>query len=75
MENNSILRPLLLDMGVEAWRRVVEDLDFECAETAAYLTYRDTKTVIENLTKAKVSKHRIHSCVQKVGSFIDARAK
>jgi len=71
LENGSILRPLLLDMGVEPWKRVVEDLDFECAETATYLTYRDSKTVIENLTKAKVSKHRIHSCVQKVGSFID----
>lgn len=71
LENKSILRPLLLDMGVEPWQRVVEDLDFECAETATYLTYRDTKTVIENLTKAKVSKHRIHSNVQKVGAFID----
>ena len=71
LENKSILRPLLLDMGVEPWQRVVEDLDFECAETATYLTYRDTKTVIENLTKAKISKHRIHSNVQKVGSFID----
>jgi transposase-like protein len=71
LENKSILRPLLLDMGVKPWQRVVEDLVFECAETATYLTYRDTKTVIENLTKAKVSKHRIHSCVQKVGAFID----
>ncbi|MBS7614655.1 transposase [Candidatus Bathyarchaeota archaeon] len=71
VENGSILRPFLLDIGVEPRKRVVEDLDFECAETATYLTYRDTKTVIENLTKAKVSKHRIHSSVQKIGSFID----
>jgi len=71
LENDSILRPLLLYVGIEPWKRVVDDLDFECAEIATYLTYRDSKTVIENLTKAKVSKHRIHSYVQKVGSFID----
>jgi transposase-like protein len=71
LENGSILRPFLLYIGLEPWKRIVEDLDFECAETASYLTYRDSKTVIENLTKAKVSKHRIHSCVQKVGAFID----
>ena len=71
LENESILRPLLLDIGLEPWKRIVEDLVFECAETATYLTYRDSKTVIENLTKAKVSKHRIHAYVQKVGSFID----
>lgn len=71
LENESILRPFLLDIGVEPRKRVVEDLDFECAETATYLTYRDSKTVIENLTKANVSKHRIHTYVQKIGSFID----
>jgi len=71
LENESILRPLLLDIGLEPWKRIVNDLDFECAETASILTYRDSKTVIENLTKAKVSKHRIHSYVQKVGAFID----
>jgi len=74
-ENESILRPLLLDMGVEPCKRIVEDLDFECTETATYLTYRDSKTVIENLTKAKVSKHRIHSCVQKVGAYIDKKRR
>jgi len=58
-------------MGVEPKKRIVNDLDLECAETATYLTYRDTKTVIENLTKAKVSRHRIHSCVQKIGAYID----
>ena len=26
---------------------------------------------MESLTKARVSKHRIHSCVQRVGAFID----
>lgn len=71
LENGSILRPFLLYIGLEPWKRIVDDLDFECAETATYLTYRDSKTVIENLTKAKVSKHRIHTCVQKVGAFID----
>jgi transposase-like protein len=71
LENGSILRPFLLYIGLEPWKRIVEDLDFECAETAAILTYRDSKTVIENLTKAKVSKHRIHSYVQKVGAFIN----
>ena len=58
-------------MGVEPKKRIINDLDLECAETATYLTYRDTKTVIENLTKAKVSRHRIHSCVQKIGAYID----
>ena len=53
-ENGSILRPFLLYIGVEPKRRIVDDLVFECAETATYLTYRDSKTVIENLTKAKV---------------------
>jgi len=38
---------------------------------ATYLTYRDSKTVIEALTKAEVSKHRIHSYVQRVGTFVD----
>ena len=71
LENGSILRPLLLYVGIEPWKRVVDDLDFECAETATYLTYRDSKAVIENLTKAEVSKHRIHSYVQKVGAFIE----
>jgi len=70
LEDGSILRPLLLDVGVEPWKRVVEDLDFECAETATYLTYRDSKTVIENLTKARVSKHRIRACAQRVGALI-----
>jgi len=45
--------------------KVVDDLDFECADAATYLTYRDSKTVIEALTKAEVSKHRIHSYVQR----------
>jgi len=44
---------------------------FECAETATYFKYRDSKTVIKNLMKAKVSKHRIRTYIQKVGAFID----
>ena len=75
LENESILRPLLLHIGVTPWKRIVSDLDFECAEAATYLTYRDAKTVIETLTKAKVSKHRIHACVQKVGAFIDTERR
>ena len=75
LENEAILRPLLLDIGLEPWKRIVEDLVFECAETASILTYRDSKTVIENLTKAKVSKHRIHAYVQKVGSFIEGERR
>jgi transposase-like protein len=75
LENGSILRPFLLYIGLEPWKRIVNDLDFECAETAAILTYRDSKTVIENLTKAKVSKHRIHAYVQEVGSFIDEKRR
>jgi len=71
LENGSIMRPFLLYIGLEPRKRVVEDLVFECAEAATYLTYRDSKTVIENLTKANVSKHRIHTYVQTVGAFID----
>ena len=36
-----------------------------------YLTYRDSKTVIESLTKAKVSRHRVHGYVQKVGRYVE----
>lgn len=43
--------------GLGPRKRVVHDLVLECAEAAAYLTYRDSKTVIENLTKTRVSKH------------------
>jgi len=71
LENGSIPRPFLLYIGLEPWKRIVNDIDFECAETATYLTYRDSKTVIENLTKAEVSRHRIHTYVQTIGSFID----
>jgi transposase-like protein len=71
VENGSVMRPLLLYIGLEPRKRVVDDLVLECAETATYLTYRDSKTVIQNLTNAKASKHRIHSCVQKVGAFIE----
>lgn len=70
-ESGCILRPLLLYFGVEPRKRIIEDLVFECAETATYMTYRDSKTVIENLTWAEVSKTRIHGCVQKVGSFMN----
>jgi hypothetical protein len=70
-ESGGIMRPLLLYVGVEPRKRIVEDLILECAETATYLTYRDSKTVIENLTWAEVSKTRIHECVQKVGAFMN----
>ncbi len=65
------MRPFLLYLGLESRKRIVDDLVFECAETAALLTYRDSRTVIENLTKATVPKHRIHSYVQEVGAFVD----
>jgi len=71
LENNSIFRPLLLYVGVEPKKRIVDDLVFECAEAATYLTYRDSKTVIENLTSAEVSRCRIHDCVKEVGEFIN----
>jgi transposase-like protein len=70
-ESGCILRPLLLYVGVEPRKRIVEDLVFECAETATYMTYRDSKTVIENLTWAEVSRTRIHECVQKIGEFMN----
>jgi transposase-like protein len=71
LENGSVMRPLLLYIGLEPRRRVVDDLVLECAEVATYLTYRDSKKVVESLTKARVSKHRIHSCVKNVGAFIE----
>ena len=71
LENNSYFRPLLTYLGVYSRQRIVDDLDLECAETATYLTYRDSKTVIENLTHTAISKDRIHACAQKVGDFIN----
>lgn len=71
LENDCIMRPLLLYVGVEPKRRIVDDLVFECAEIATYLAYRDSKTVIENLTNAEVSRSRIHGCVQRVGEFMN----
>nr|MDO8080406.1 transposase [Candidatus Freyarchaeota archaeon] len=71
LENGTILRPFLLYLGLEPRKRIVDDLDFECAETAILLTYRDSQTVIRNLTKATVPKSRIHSYVQEVGAFVD----
>ena len=70
-ETGSCMRPLLLYIGVEPRKRIVEDLVLECAEAATYLTYRDSKAVIENLTFAEVSRQRIHDCVQRVGSFMN----
>ena len=70
-ENNTILRPLLLYIGIESKKRLVNDLSLECAELATYLTYRDSKTVLENLTHAKVSKDQIHACAQEVGDFMN----
>jgi len=39
------------------------------------MTYRDSKTVLENLTHTKVSKNRIHTCVQKVGNFMNQKRR
>jgi transposase-like protein len=71
LENDSIFRPLLVYVGVEPKKRIVDDLVFECAEAATYMTYRDSKAVIENLTSTDVSRCRIHDCVQKVGAFMN----
>jgi len=71
LENGSVLRPFLLHVGLEPRRRVVDDLVLECAEAATYLTYRDSEKVIEGLTRARPSRHRIHSCVQRVGAFME----
>ena len=71
LENKTILRSFLLHLVLEPRKRIVGDLDFECAELATLLTYRDSQTVIRNLTKAEVPKYRIHSYVQEVGAFID----
>lgn len=65
------MKPLLLHIGVEPRRRIVDDLVLESAEAAILLTYRDTETILEGLTKAETSKHRIHGYVQRVGSYMD----
>ena len=74
LRNNCYFRPLLLYVGV-LQKRIVDDLTLECAEITTYLTYRDSKTVIENLTNAAVSRHRIHHCVQKVGEFMNEQRR
>ena len=65
------MRPLLLHIGVEPRKRIIDDLVLESAEAATLLTYRDTKAILEGLTKAETSKHRIHGYVQRVGSHMD----
>jgi len=42
MENGSMMSPLLLYIGLEPRKRIVDDLVLECAETATHLTYRDS---------------------------------
>jgi len=71
LENNSYFRPLLVYLGIYSRQRIIDDLDLECAEVATYLTYRDSKAVIENLTHTEISKNRIHACTQKVGDFMN----
>ena len=73
--NDCFFRPLLLYVGVEPKQRIVDDLVFECAEIATYLTYRDSETVIENLTSAEVSRCRIHDCVRRVGDFMNSERR
>jgi len=58
-------------MPVLSLGREGDNLVLECAEMAKYLTYRDSKAVIENLTNAKVSRCRIHNCVQRVGKYMN----
>jgi len=71
LRNDCYFRPLLVYVGVLPRQRIVDDLVLECAELATYLTYRDSKMMIENLTNAEVSKCRIHGCVQRVGTFMN----
>jgi len=71
LRNDCYFRPLLVYVGVLPRQRIVDDLVLECAELATYLTYRDSKMMIENLTSAEVSKCRIHGCVQRVGAFMN----
>lgn len=75
LRNDSYFRPLLVYVGVLPRQRIVDDLVLECAELATYLTYRDSKTVVENLTNAEVSRCRIHGCVQRVGAFMNAERR
>ena len=75
LENGSIMRLLLLHIGVELRRRIVDDLVLESAEAATLLTYRDAKTIVEGLTQAETSKHRIHGYVQRVGAIMDAHGR
>ena len=75
LENNTIFKPLLLDLGVEPHKRIVDDLVLESAEAASLLTYRDAVTVIESLTKAETSKHRVHRYVQIVGLYMNAERR
>jgi transposase-like protein len=75
LENDSMLRPLLLYIGVEPRRRIIHDLVLECAEAATFLTYRDSKTVVESLTKTRISKHRIHSYVQEIGVLMEGERR
>jgi transposase-like protein len=70
VETGRILTPLLLDLGVEPRRRIVDDLALESAEAATLLTYRDAVKVIESLTEAQTSRHRVHRYVQAVGSYV-----
>jgi hypothetical protein len=70
-ETGCSMRSLLFWIGLEPKKRIVEDLVLECAKTATYLTYRDSKSVIEGLTWAKVSRCRIYDCVQRVGEFMN----
>jgi len=71
LSTDRYIRPLLVYVGVLPKKRIVDDLVLECAEIATYLTYRDSKTVIESLTNSQVSRCRIHNCVQQVGAFMD----
>jgi transposase-like protein len=75
LENDCYFRPLLVYVGVLPKKRIVDDLTLECAEVATYLTYRDSKTVIESLSNAKVSRCRIHDCVQRVGGFMNMQRR
>jgi hypothetical protein len=58
-------------MGILPRQRAVDDLEFEVAELATYLTYRDSEAVLGSCLGMKVSKSRIFNSVQKVGRFMN----
>ncbi len=49
----------------------MDDFVLESAEAATLLTYRDTVKVIETLTHAETTRHRVHRYIQQVESYMN----